>query len=238
MANFLLVHGAFHGGWCWDRVKPLLEAKGHSVFTPDLPSHGEDKAWPEGVTLDDYVTRVGSVLQEVIGKTILVGHSLGGVTITQAGENYAERISRLVYLTAALPGNGQCRLDVLEGMEGSYLEDVRVISADGKTMTILEDGIKPAFYGDCDDETVAWIMERLTPQSTEIQKTPVSTSPERWGAIPRAYILCTEDRAIPIKNQEYFCKNHPCDPVVTMNTSHSPFMSEPQALANHLHALA
>jgi hypothetical protein len=87
-------------------------------------------------------------------------------------------------------------------MEGSSIKDVRVISPDGKKMTICEGGIELTFYGDCDDETITWVIERLTPQSTEIQKTPVSTSPERWGAVPRAYILCTEDREIPINSQK------------------------------------
>jgi pimeloyl-ACP methyl ester carboxylesterase len=237
MSTFVLIHGAFHGGWCWDRVKPLLEAKGHTVIAPDLPSHGDDPARPEDVTLDDYVSRVGSVLQSTSEPVVLVGHSLGGVTITQSGENYAERISKLVYLTAAIPGDGQSRLDVREGYQGSSLEGFRILSEDGKTMTVQEDGVKPAFYADCDDATVAWVAERLTPQATIIPKTPVSTTPERWGRLPRAYIQCTEDRAIPLKNQEYFCNNHPCDPVIKMTTSHSPFMSEPEALADHLHAV-
>jgi hypothetical protein len=104
-------------------------------------------------------------------------------------------------------------------------------------MTVERDGVKPTFYGDCDDATVAWVVERLSPQATIIPKTPVSTTPNRWGRLPRAYIQCTEDRAIPLKNQEYFCSNHPCDPVIKMHTSHSPFMSKPQALADHLHGL-
>ena len=237
MSTFVLIHGAFHGGWCWDRIKPLLEDKGHTVIAPDLPSHGDDPASPEDVTLDDYVSRVGSVLQSTSEPAVLVGHSLGGVTITQAGENYAERISKLVYLTAAIPGNGQCRLDVREGAEGSSLEEFRILSEDGKTMTVQEDGVKPAFYADCDDATVAWVIERLSPQATIIPKTQVSTTPERWGRLPRAYIQCTDDKAIPLKNQEFFCNNHPCDPIVKMSTSHSPFMSEPAALADHLHAV-
>ena len=93
MAVFVFVHGAFHGGWCWDRVTPLLEARGHTVFAPDMPAHGADQMDAADVTLADYVTRVGVVLSQAPSPVHLVGHSLGGITITQAGENYAGLIS-------------------------------------------------------------------------------------------------------------------------------------------------
>ena len=239
MTTFVLIHGAFHGGWCWDRVAPLMEAKGHTVFAPDMPSHGDDPMDAADVTLDDYMTRVGVVLTQAPEPVILVGHSLGGITITQAGENYAGLISKLVYLTAFIPDNNESRFDLDGGgAEGSLSGQYRQFSGDNKTMTIQDEGVKPTFYADCDDETVDWVKERLCPQATLIAQTKVQTSDAGWGSIPRAYIECTEDRAIPIAQQRACWEAHPCDTVITMETSHSPFMSAPEALADHLHSLA
>ena len=86
MATFILIHGAFHGGWCWDLVKPILEKYGHNVYSPDLPSHGGDLSVTEEVTLSDYVNKIGKLIKQINEPVILLGHSLGGITITQTGQ--------------------------------------------------------------------------------------------------------------------------------------------------------
>ena len=106
MSTFLLIHGAWHAGWCWRKVAPLLEAKGHKVLAPDLPSHGEDRTPTASVTLQKYADRACEVAGKQFEPVILVGHSMGGVVITQAGENCPGNIRALVYLCAFLPRNG------------------------------------------------------------------------------------------------------------------------------------
>lgn len=234
MTNFILVHGAFHGGWCWDRIKPLLEARGHMVYAPDLPSHGDDNTPPEKVSLNDYVSCIGEILQKVKGKSVIIGHSLGGITITQVGETYYEYISQLIYLAAAVPANGQCRADLTSGNEQSLLNSYRITSENGKLFTVLAEGVKPTFYADCDDQTIEWVKTKLSPQPAIILETPVVTTVERWGRLPRAYIHCTEDKAIMPASQNDMCQRHTCDPVVIMNTSHSPFLSAPAELVRNI----
>ena len=82
MATFLLVHGACTGGWCWEKVVPLLEAKGHKVCAPDLPGLGNDQTPPAVVTLADNVEKLSRLLDKMDEPVVLVGHSLGGVTIS------------------------------------------------------------------------------------------------------------------------------------------------------------
>ncbi len=238
MASIVLIHGAFHGGWCWDHLVPHLEAKGHTVAAPDMPSNGSDPMPAEEVGLDDYVARVGEVLSGFDEKVLLVGHSLGGATITQAGENFSEQIAGLVYLTAAIPANGQCRADLTEGNEDSLLGQYRQTSEDGKTFTVDDEGIAPCFYNDCSEEMIAWAKSKLVPQAMSIFTTPVATTDSRWGSLRRAYVFCSEDNAIRPDGQRAMMRHHPCDPVIDMATSHSPFMSQPEALAGHLDAIA
>ena len=109
MATFILIHGAFHGGWCWDKVKPILEQNGNTVVAPDLPSHGADRTSIADVTLALYSERICEVLEQQSEKVILVGHSLGGLSITQAAEERPDDIGLLVYLTAFLLKNGESR---------------------------------------------------------------------------------------------------------------------------------
>jgi pimeloyl-ACP methyl ester carboxylesterase len=113
MATFVLVHGAWHGGWCWRFVRPLLRRAGHEVFAPSLTGLGERKhlARPE-IGLDTHIEDIVSLLEmEDLWEVILVGHSYGGMVITGAADRAHARIKRLVYLDAFVPENGKCTLD-------------------------------------------------------------------------------------------------------------------------------
>src|SRR5882757_7257029 len=115
MSTFLLVHGAWHSGRCWERVAPLLEAAGHQVFAPSLTGYG-DKAHLLGpeVGLDSHVDDVvGLVAEENLSDVVLVGHSYAGLVISSAANRIPERIAQLVYLDAMVPQDGESAVDVL-----------------------------------------------------------------------------------------------------------------------------
>ncbi|MBA3922407.1 MAG: alpha/beta fold hydrolase, partial [Nostocaceae cyanobacterium] len=111
MSTCILIHGAWHSSWCWNKVATLLEQAGHKVIAPDLPSHGKDKTPIREVTLQSYTDRICEILTELIEPVILVGHSMGGLVITQVAEQCPDKIEKLVYLCAFLPGNGESLLD-------------------------------------------------------------------------------------------------------------------------------
>jgi len=102
MSTYVLVHGAWHGAWCWFKTAPLLQKLGHKVITPDLPAHGIDKAATASVTLAGYSQRIVDVLDACPEPVILVGHSMGGIAITEAAQARPDKVSRLVYVTAFL----------------------------------------------------------------------------------------------------------------------------------------
>ena len=107
MTTFVLVHGAWHGAWCWDKLVPELEQLGHRAVTLDLPGAGDDTTPIPDISLASYVQRVVDTLDAQDKNVVLVGHSAGGVPITAAAETRPEKIRTLVYLTAFLPKSGQ-----------------------------------------------------------------------------------------------------------------------------------
>jgi pimeloyl-ACP methyl ester carboxylesterase len=237
MTTFVLVHGAWHGAWCWERLVPELEQRGHSAVTLDLPSHGSDTAPAEGVTLTDYVDRVSEVLEMQTEPVVLVGHSMGGMVITGAAERVPERIRALVYLTAFLPGDGDSLLALEEGNPNSAVPPALLRAEDGRTATIDPSRIRELFFHDCSDADAAAAVAQLTAQALAPLAEPLQLTEERFGSIPRVYVECTDDRAICIEMQRQMITARGCDQIVSMDTSHSPFLSAPAELADHLSAV-
>ena len=237
MSTFVLVHGAFHGGWCWEKVVPLLERQGHRALALDLPGHGQDETPIGTLTLESYVTRVLQAVEAEREPVVLVGHSLGGLTIATVAERRPERIKKLVYLCAAMLRPGEVWLDVAANDTDSLTRKHQQVSSDGVYSTIAREALKPIFYGGCSDEDVARAADRLVPQSMAMRRTPLPTSIERWGKVPRLYVHCLRDRAITIAQQRRLVAAAPC-PTVELDTDHSPFYSAPAALAEALIAAA
>lgn len=237
MAAYVLIHGAWHGSWCWDKVVRLLNGKGHKVEAPDLPGHGKDKTPIREVSLQAYVDRVCKVLDGQPEPVILVGHSMGGVVISQAAEYRPEKIKTLVYLTAFLLQNGEFLLQVAGGDTEALVLPNLVMSEDQSFATIKEEAIQQIVYGDCSDEDVKWAKSLLVPQAAAPLATPINITEKNFGRIPRVYIECLQDKAISPFIQKKMYTTLPCRSVITMDTSHSPFFSAPEALADHLVSL-
>ena len=232
MSRFVLVHGAWHGAWCWHKVVAELERRGHSVEAVDLPGHGVDRTPLAEVNLDAYADRVGRALAAAEEPAILVGHSLGGLVITEAAERYTDHVQKLVYLCAFLEPPGAEPGGSRAAMEGSLVPSAMVPSEDGLTTTVARSKLKEVFYADCSDEDIALARACLVPQRMDLILTQPSHTRANWGRLPRRYVLCTEDLAITETAQRHMIEAAECDDVVTLETSHSPFFSAPAALAD------
>jgi pimeloyl-ACP methyl ester carboxylesterase len=238
MSTFLLVHGAWHGSWSWEKVVPLLEEAGHEVVTPDLPGHGDHGTPVSEVTLQRYAGRVSEALEERSEPVVLVGHSMGGLVISEAAERHPEKIGLLVYLTAFLLPNGRTLLETAQADEEAIVFPNADVDEEKGVVTIREDAAKDVFYGDCSEEDVRRAIERLIPQALGPFVTPVGVSEENFGRVRRTYIECLQDRAIGPATQRRMYTELPCEKVVSMETSHSPFLSAPEELVGHLDTLA
>lgn len=237
MATFLLVHGACAGGWAWEKVAPLLEAKGHKVCAPDLPGLGKDQTPPAVVTLADNVEKLARLLDKMDDQVVLVGHSLAGITISQLAEARRRKLKALVYLCALLPTTGKTGRDMTNLEPDAMFRLSRQVSPDGKTYTFSRDKLPALFYADVSPEDRYRAMERLRPQPLAISTTPVTLTEDRFGSVPRWYIECVFDNAIRIKLQRLMVKATPCK-VITMECGHSPFFSNPEELVEHLETIA
>ena len=234
MSTYVLIHGGLGGAWGWDKVVPLLEEKGHKVIAPDLPGHGQDKTPISEVTLEAYVNRVCSVLDAQPEPVILVGHSMGGAIITQAAEYRPDKIKTLVYIAAFLLRNGEFTGGIDDNE--SLLRDNVIMSEDGSYITLREESIKEACYADCSDEEVERAKSLMCPQATLPNITPVVTTEENFGRVPRIYIETLRDRALSNYVQKQMYTALPCR-VITMDTSHSPMCAAPEELVEHLTSL-
>ncbi len=240
MTTFVLVHGASHGSWCWDKVVPLLEAEGHDVVAVDLPgnTYGAFDIPAAQVTLDSYASHVCKVLDQLEEPVVLVGHSLGGLTISQTAEFRPDKVRTLVYLSALLLGPGDAFMPVAsrenEGVKTGLQRDSWTVSDDLSTVTFLEESLQTRFYNDCSADDFAWAKSMLVPQPTGPLMDPMQTTGENFGRVPRVYIECLQDGAIWLPYQREMQAKIPCGRVISMDTGHSPFLSAPEELANHL----
>jgi pimeloyl-ACP methyl ester carboxylesterase len=238
MATLILVHGAWHGAWCWRHVAPLLRRRGHEVHAPDLPGHGDDPAPVHQQTLGSYAQRVSDVAQTCDGEVILVGHSLGGLVISAVAEADPARIQRLVYVAALLPRDGDSLVRICAADPANPMNTASVRTPDRQCVTVDPERLQEIFYADCPAEDLALARSHVGPEPLAALFGTVHVTPERFGRVPRAYIHCAQDIALPLFLQERMVAAVPCDTVLTLESGHSPFFAAPERLAAYLDALA
>jgi pimeloyl-ACP methyl ester carboxylesterase len=236
--RFVLIHGGFHGAWCWSRTIPELEDLGHEAIAVDIPGHGH--RFQEEATM---AGRLDAILTVLRSGDVLVGHSGGGLEITRAADAAPELVSHVTYLAAALPLEGRLMQEALvyrdDGVSeidydvAGMLEHLR-FDADGSMAFADVEGARDLFYNDCDQMTARWAFEQLTPEKAgDTATTPISV-PRFWEAdLPRSFILCLQDRAQPRWLADVTSRRLGVEPL-TIDASHSPFLSRPGELARLL----
>ncbi|MEJ1966392.1 MAG: alpha/beta fold hydrolase [Gammaproteobacteria bacterium] len=237
MSTFLFVHGAWHGAWCWHKIVTRLQKIGHTVIAPDLPSLGRDRTPVNRVSLATYRQHVSRILDGVPEQVILVGHSRGGIVISEVAEHRPQRIRMLVYLTAFLARSGESLFDLAGSDKTSLVPPNMVMSEDKSSSTMREEALREAFYGECSDDDVALARLCLQAEPTAPLATPLQLTDANFGRVPRVYIECLRDKAIPISLQRQMQAALPCGQVLQIDTDHSPFLSRPDELAARLHSL-
>jgi len=237
--TFFLVHGAWLGGWCWETLRKLLEAEGHTVITPDMPGHGEDRLPIEEQNLEKYARAVEALTGPLNGPVILVGHSFGGMITSQAACYIPDKIKKLVYITAFLPRDGQSCDGIMKSVAPTFREKRVasghdfILSADGRTSKVAPDSCADFIYNDIPRRAALAIAERLGPEANAAQKQAIVLS-DKFNGIPKAYVRCVLDQVIDIRLQDKMVAETYCGEVYTLETGHCPFESAPRKLADIL----
>jgi pimeloyl-ACP methyl ester carboxylesterase len=234
----VLVHGGWHGAWCWERVVDRLSASGVRALAVDLPGHGADVGALGDLHSD--ADRVRDVLDTSDATCVLVGHSYGGAVITEAGDHGA--VTHLLYLCAmALDETETCAGAAVAGAAAAAAsqEDVPDLAAgfisDGRGSVALDPLVAAAcMYGDCDPATVNWALARLGPQPVaSLRQAPRTVA---WRSKPSTYVVCTHDLVIPPGLQRVFAQR--CTMSTEWDSGHSPFLSQPDRVADLVRHIA
>lgn len=240
-STVVLVHGAWHGAWCWERVIEGLAARHVPAIAVDLPGHGDDGG-PMGDLHADAV-RVRQVLGQLDDPVVLVGHSYGGAVITEAGDHRTVR--HLVYLCAmALDEGESCMVAAADDVPGADGGSDELLPDPGTSMTISDDGrfisIEPAaapgaLFHRCDAGTATWAVSRLGPQPLLTLQQPVESA--SWRSKPSTYVVCTDDRIVHPGLQRMMAERC-AGRIVEWDSDHSPFLSHPDLVVDLLAEVA
>ena len=233
MSTFVLIHGAWHGGWAWRRVAPLLRSAGHEVFAPSLTGLGDRAhlARP-GIDLELHIQDVVSLLEmEDLKDVILLGHSYGGMVVTGAADRAPGRIRRLIYFDAFVPENGKPQMDYVAA---AVPERAAGFRAQGEAKGFI-DPPPASLWGHTDPETIAWLKPREAkhPYATMVQ--PIRLANE--GAlrrIPKTFVHCTSPATGAF---DQFAARYRADPAwrfFELKSGHDAMLLQPRAVADIL----
>lgn len=225
VTTVVLVHGAWHGAWCWAKVTPRLEAAGVPHTEVELPFTGHD----------DDIAATRTALDSIDGTKVLVGHSYGGLVISGAGAGRSD-VAHLVYLCAFLVQPGETIVDDLARVPDLPAAEVlhAIVFHDDGTSSIDPDHAVAAFYELSPPDTARDAIGRLRPMNGKSIFSKCKGAP--WRQIPSTYVLCEQDQAIPVEGQRRMARS--ATNSIVLDTDHSPFLSMPDDIARILVNLA
>jgi pimeloyl-ACP methyl ester carboxylesterase len=225
----VLVHGAWHGAWCWATLQAELDRRGVPSFAVDLPGHGVSTEPPGDLAAHvDHVTAV--VERMAPAEVVLVGHSYGGAVVSGAAPRVAN-VASVVYVAAyaLLPDESVRSVVQHVGAPPALIGKAMQIRDDG-TVAVDPDLATDALYACCPPRVAAAAVARLSPQALVTFRQTVQASP--IGSVPTTYVRCLRDQAAPLEEQDLMAAR--CDETVTLDTDHSPFLSAVSELADVL----
>jgi pimeloyl-ACP methyl ester carboxylesterase len=226
--HFVLVHGAYHGAWCWDALRKVLEAEGHSTTAVDLPCEDPDAG------AERYADEVLAAAPKTPGGVVLVGHSLAGLTIPiVAGRT---RTQMAIYLCALLPVPGLSFDAQHADLDSGFRPSETPIGNPDGSSSWPERGAVEVFFHDCDPGLATASARKLRHQQWRI--TQEVTPLREWPVVPSAYITCAGDRAVSTAYSSRAAREQLGIEPIEIPGGHSPFLSRPGELAARLALLA
>ena len=232
--NFVLVHGAWHGGWCWRDVAAVLRTAGHQVFTPTMTGLGERAHLLNAqVGLSTFIDDIAAViLSEELDNVVLVGHSFGGHVINGVADRMPQLLRQLIYLDGLVVQHGQSALSIMP--PAVQAERTRTMDAEGLRMT----SPAPDQFGLSDPAQLAWVMRQLTPHPLKGYTEPLQLQHPLGNGLPKTYIAVTDPWYPPLAELRQWVRSQPDWDWRELAACHNAMVSAPLALASLLMELA
>jgi pimeloyl-ACP methyl ester carboxylesterase len=227
--RFLLLHGSWHGAWCWYKVAPLLRRAGAAVAVPNLPGRGRDPALAHLITLGRLVRSVAAHLDPTHATTI-VAHSRYGILATALAEAFPDAIARVIYLAAYMLPAGARAADCFASDRDSYLRPHVAVDRLGACDALAPAAWVEGLYADCSADDVALASSLLCPEPSLPALARTQATPARAGRVPRAYVRLTQDRAVSPALQDRLIEAGAPERVESLAASHSAYFSRPDEL--------
>jgi pimeloyl-ACP methyl ester carboxylesterase len=230
--HFVLIHGAWHGGWCWDGVIKELEKAGHTAEAPTLPGHSpkDDRS---KIAFDDYVNKIVSVLKQQTAPAVLVGHSSAGFLLQAAAPKAADKIAQLIFLNAFILPNGKRQFDLVPPEASQGMTAAANASPD-KSVPVMEDFVRNMLMAGEPSEKQSALIGRLVPQPLALFTTPVSTKEFESLNVPKAVVFCKGDASLPPGAYLGMAQGLGKHRLVEIEGSHEALFTNPSAVANGL----
>lgn len=231
MTTFALVHGAWHGAWCWELLTPLLQQEGHDVVAMDLPCDDGSASF------ETYADVVCDALKRREGDVVVVGHSLAGNTIPLVATRRPVR--HLVYLCAAVPDIGKSFADQLRDepmLNPAYVKGLSEPDSQDRTTWVDLNLARELLFADCDEPTAEAAVNRLGPQARYPYSVPFSLA--KFPAVACTSVICSEDQIVRPEWSKRIARDRLGADIIELPGGHSPFLSRPSTLADVLLRLA
>lgn len=235
MKHYILVHGAWEGGWAWEKVTPRLLEAGHTVEAVDLAGSQENEQPVESVTLESYVDTVIEAIDRARGPVILVGHSLAGPVISQIAERMPDRVERLIYVASFLLENGGSVMAAMESDEkGQFLPQLEFSEDESYAQAREETWREVAFHDVREDAILAALPRLAERQSTQPFLAPVNLTAARFGSVPKTFLRTSLDKMMTPELQDRMLSGWHVEKTHVLESGHFPTLSIPEELTEVL----
>jgi len=193
--HFVLIHGAWHGGWCWEGVIRELEKAGHTAEAPTMPGHNPNDARAD-IKFENYVGKIVDVMNKQASPAVLVGHSSAGFLLQSAAPKVPDKIARLIFLNAFILPDGKCQFDLVPPEASQGMTAAAKASPDN-SVPVIEDFVRNQLMGGESAEMKDALISRLVPQPLALFTTPINTVDFEELTIPKTVVFCKDDASLP-----------------------------------------
>ena len=230
--TFVLVHGAWHGGWCWRRVIAILRSAGHVVFAPTLTGFGERvHLTRDGLTIEDFATDIVNVIEaEELINVILAGHSYGGNVVSAVADRVPERLKHLVYIDTLVLKNGESGFSVLD----PAIVAQRIESAEKTSGGLTIPPPPPEAFGVSDLADAEWLRRQLTPLPLNCYRAAIRLEHSLGNGVKKTYVACTNPVYQPAVRTHDWVKSQNDWRYLELPTAHDAMVTDPEGLAQIL----